>query len=847
MSSPTRTRRLVWLKTSILASLLFLSAAAPASSLDWQSRLSPRLLALWTQEQQAAPGEKSQARGAPPPARTTLSPARFDPEGRVQLDVRYNCSAPVPTKTLAAAGLLIGATVHVPPLCAVEGWLQTSDLPELAARSAVHNVDLPTYATIIRPVMRSVDRTQAAASTVIDGSAVSIIHADQYIQTTGTNGAGVTIGVMSDDVTSLAIIQSRGELPAHISILTPAQQSPNPNPSDEGTMLLEEMHAVAPGAQLAFCAPQTDVEYVSCLHDLIAAGATVVADDIEFPGEDAMSAQSTLAQSVQSLLVQNANVLLFSAAGNENESFWQGAYEPTQLSPPLTCSANGQPDAYAQAFGTSLDETLTLSDKLRAPIYLQWADPFGQNRSNFDLYVLDSNHYVLKCIPGAGSRNVSVIDPNPQLPRGRYHLIIATPDTEFAGKFLKLLVYGNGAARFSARTPGAIASPQKLLSRVVTVGAVYGGDGVGSNIEFYSSTGPVQLQFPTPTSLQAPVLVAPDGIYIDATDTKFLTGSDGLFYGTSASTPNVAAVGALLRATFPTLSAQRIVSALTNGAVPLGVSAPNGVFGYGRVDAVGALQTLARPTISRIANITVVGGTSSSAVVTLGGTGKLTLSGTSDNAALVSFAAAGAQFAPATCGSSTNSCTLIITPAARPGGNGPSRHFRGRRCGPLDINEPHGHRYRASATHRQCHIGWQSELAVRQRSVAHNAFTQWYEAAHDQRHEQQRGTASRIVGDAEQRLRYELIDLHGELAADRGTIRAGNAHRDCARSLRSERPEHAQRQHCGRWKKWWRRRIRLLDPHHPWDAARGQRGAEPVAPFDSPLSRGLRKALKSRK
>jgi hypothetical protein len=663
MSSPTRTRRLVWLKTSILAPLLFLSAAAPASSLDWQSRLSPRLLALWTQQQQAAPGEKIQPRGAPPPARTMLSPARFDQDGRVQLDVHYNCSAAVPTKTLAAAGLLIGATVHVPPLCTVEGWLQTSGLPELAAHSAVHSIDLPTYSTIIRPVMRSFDRTQAAVSTVIDGSAVSIMHADQYIQTTGINGTGVTIGVMSDDVTSLAIIQSRGELPAHISNLTPAQQSPNPNPSDEGTMLLEEMHAVAPGARLAFCAPQTDVEYVSCLHDLIAVGATVVADDIEFPGEDAMSAQSTLAQSVQSLLVQNANVLLFSAAGNENESFWQGAYEPTQLSRPLTCSANGQPDAYAQAYGTSLDETLTLFDTLRAPIYLQWADPFGQNRSNFDLYVLNSNHHVLECIPGAGSRNVSVIDSNPQLPKGRYYLIIATPDTEFAGKFLKLLVYGNGAARFSAPTPGAIASPQKLLSRVVTVGAVYGGDGVGSNIEVYSSTGPVQLQFPTPTSLQAPVLVAPDGIYIDANGTKFLTGSDALFYGTSASTPNVAAVGALLRATFPTLSAQRIISALTNGAVPLGVSAPNGVFGYGRVDAVGALQTLARPTISRIANITVVGGTSSSAVVTLGGTGKLTLSGTSDNSALVSFAAStGAQFAPATCGSSTNSCTLIITP-----------------------------------------------------------------------------------------------------------------------------------------------------------------------------------------
>jgi hypothetical protein len=657
---------LVWLKTSILASLIFLSAVAPAASLDWQSRLSPRLLALWTQQEQPQPGEKKEARGgALPPARTTLSPARFDQEGRVQLDVRFDCSAPAPTKTLAAAGLLIGATVHVPPLCAVEGWLQTSDLPDLASHSAVHSVDLPTYSTIIRPVMRSTERTQAATSTVIDGNALSIMHADQYIQTTRTNGTGVTIGVMSDDVTSLGIIQSRGELPAHIAILTPAQQSPNINPTDEGTMLLEEMHAVAPGARLAFCAPQTDVEYVSCLHDLIAAGASIVADDLEFPGEDALSAQSTLAQSVQSLLVQNANVLLFSAAGNENESFWQGVYQPTQRSPPLTCSATGQADHYAQAYGGSLDETLTLFGTLKAPIYLQWADPFGQNRSNFDLYVLDHNHQVLECLPGAGSRKVFVIDPNPKLPAGKYYLAIATPDTEFAGKFLKLLVYGNGAALFSATTPGAIASPQKLLSRVITVGAVYGGDGVGDAIELYSATGPVELQFPTSTSLQAPVLVAPDGIYIDANDTKFQTGADELFYGTSASTPNVAAVGALLRATFPTLSAQRITSALTNGAVPLGVPTPNGEFGYGRVDAVGALQTLARPTISHIANITIVGGTTSNAVAfTLGGTGKLALSGTSDAASLISFAASGgARFAPAGCGSSTNTCTLAITPA----------------------------------------------------------------------------------------------------------------------------------------------------------------------------------------
>jgi hypothetical protein len=170
MSSPTRTRRLIWHKTIIPAALLFVSAATGASSLDWTSRVTPRLLALWTQEQ-AEPGAKRQARSVAAPAAAAVSPARFDQAGRVQLDVRFDCASPAPTKTLTAAGLLIGTVVRVPPMCSVEGWLQTSDLPDLAARSVVHSVDLPTYSTIISPVTRERAQTAALASGVIDGSA----------------------------------------------------------------------------------------------------------------------------------------------------------------------------------------------------------------------------------------------------------------------------------------------------------------------------------------------------------------------------------------------------------------------------------------------------------------------------------------------------------------------------------------------------------------------------------------------------------------------------------------------------------------------------------------------------
>ncbi|HEY4969412.1 MAG TPA: S8 family serine peptidase, partial [Steroidobacteraceae bacterium] len=662
MSSPTRNGRLVGQTATTLAAFLFLNATAAASPVDWQSRLSPRLLALWTQQYGEA-SQKSAARS--PVARETSSTARFDGAGRVQIDVRFNCTSAAPTHALAAAGLAIGAVVRVPPLCAVEGWLQTSDLPTLAAASAVHSIDLPTYSKVVGPVthLHEQAQVQAVATTAIDGNGVSITNAAEYIQTTGKNGMGATIGVLSDDVTSIAIIQARGELPARVANLTPTQQNPNPTPTDEGTMLLEELYAVAPGASLAFCAPQTDVEYVSCLRDFIAAGVSIVADDLEYPAEDLLSTNSTLAQSVQTLLAQNLNLLLFSAAGNENKSFWEDAYASTPLAQPFSCE--GQADAYGQTFNGDRTETMTLLEELTAPIYLQWADPAGQNSSNFDLYLLDQSRSIIWCLAGAGSRNSYVTSLTPNLARGTYHFVIATPDQASDGKFLKLIAYGNGSAIFSTPTAGAIASPQKLVAGVVTVGAVYGGDGVGSSIEPFSANGPLQLEFPTAATVQAPVLVAPDAVYVDADSTDFSTGSTGLFYGTSAATPNVAAVAALLRATFPTLTAQRIVAALTSGAAPLGVGAtPDGVFGYGRVDAVGALKTLASPTIGKIANITIVGGTSASAVpITLAGTGILTLKGSSDNSGLIAFGAANAQFAPTTCGNSTNTCTLSITPA----------------------------------------------------------------------------------------------------------------------------------------------------------------------------------------
>jgi len=48
------------------------------------------------------------------------------------------------------------------------------------------------------------------------------MNAGVYNQQTGVNGSGINLAVISDDVTSLSVIQGRGELPAGVNVVLPS-------------------------------------------------------------------------------------------------------------------------------------------------------------------------------------------------------------------------------------------------------------------------------------------------------------------------------------------------------------------------------------------------------------------------------------------------------------------------------------------------------------------------------------------------------------------------------------------------------------------------------------------------
>jgi serine protease len=194
--------------------------------------------------------------------------------------------------------------------------------------------------------------------------------------------------------------------------------------------------------------------------------------------------------------------------------------------------------------------------------------------------------------------------------------------------------------------------------------------------------GPITLAFPTMTQVQSPVLVAPDGINVDAAGTYFQVSlfPDGNFYGTSAAAPNAAGVVALIRGAFPTLTATQLVESLKAGAVQLGSLLPDGAYGYGRVDAMGTLATFPSPTMTTLPDSSVAAGTVSAAIpFTVTGFAPLHLTVTSSNAALIP--ASGVSISPADCGTTTLTCsatvmvangvsdTVTVTLAVRDGAN----------------------------------------------------------------------------------------------------------------------------------------------------------------------------------
>lgn len=546
--------------------------------------------------------------------------ARWNAGGQVEIYVHYDRFAFTPD---TAALQQLGATgLRVAPLLGVvQAWVPANQLAAIAALPWVQRLTLPHYA-----LHNAARGTAAPRASSTPPGADQFFGAAAFRSATGDTGQGVTVGVISSGSAGLSQSQASGNLPANVWVDPSLPGDTTAGAGGEGTAMLEIVHALAPGADLAFCGPNTTAEYLNCLTDLQAHGAQVIVDDQTYPVTAYFTNDSDVL-AVQQWQAQHPSVRLVTAAGNFATSFWSGTYTPMAITP---VTINGVTYTQAENFGNNAAPNqfmnITVAPGTLAYV-LEWDDPWvlsanvtsttPNDPNDYDLFLYDANGNVIACNQGVTASGSSGCDqpgaaasatPGPQPIMGNQWVntsSTANANVRLAiyyraglpGPSLKLFVASPDSCEVDinpVNPAGSIVGHAQLsYPAEITIGALNGGMALSNQyaLEGFSSQGPVYLPF-LPAGSQT--IMKPDFVGVDGLS---ISGAGGfppagcgapapnppVFYGTSAAAPGIAALIALLESAG--YSSDQVYGVLQSNAIGLaatsGGATPNGLFGYG--------------------------------------------------------------------------------------------------------------------------------------------------------------------------------------------------------------------------------------------------------------------------
>ena len=85
----------------------------------------------------------------------------------------------------------------------------------------------------------------------------------------GVDGTGVRVGVIADGANAIGTAQASSDLPTMLSVFQACAPVTAGTSCNTGTAMLEVIHDVAPGAELAVCSATTSADMIGCgVHSL---------------------------------------------------------------------------------------------------------------------------------------------------------------------------------------------------------------------------------------------------------------------------------------------------------------------------------------------------------------------------------------------------------------------------------------------------------------------------------------------------------------------------------------------------------------------------------------------------
>ena len=428
----------------------------------------------------------------------------------------------------------------------------------------------------------------------------------------GVDGQGVKVGVISDSYNTIlgnpaADDVLRGDLPGvtnadHPTPVDVVQDYPFGTRTDEGRAMLQIVHDIAPGAELAFRTGFLGAaDFANGIRELEQAGCDVIVDDVTYISEPFFR-DGVVAQAVDE--VKALGVSYLTAAGNFGTRSWEGTFAPVAA----PAGVVGQAHNFASGYGgTDILQSITLYQG-NYTIVFQWDDgtPGTTTSSDFDIYLATDSGNTLF---GFNRMNIGG-DPMEVLPftvaaDSVQSNIVIVRETGSAPAQLKYIVYRGflDINEYDGLTSSTITGQANAQGSIAVGAVLYENTpeylGVQPSVASFSSRGGT----PVDGVLRLkPDICAPNGVNtsVDLGGVNYDGDAFPNFFGTSAAAPHAAGVAALVmeaRTKYygDTLSPDFLKGILLNGALDMGAPGYDVASGAGFLLADSALMGLANP------------------------------------------------------------------------------------------------------------------------------------------------------------------------------------------------------------------------------------------------------------
>ncbi|VAX13788.1 hypothetical protein MNBD_GAMMA24-1481 [hydrothermal vent metagenome] len=372
------------------------------------------------------------------------------------------------------------------------------------------------------------------------------------MQSVGTDGTGIKIGIIDLGFGSYTTAQASGDLPATLTITD--YTGNGTGGTTHGTSVAEIVYDMAPGAELYLAKIGTSLQLEQAMNDMITAGVRVINHSVGWFNAafyDGTGSICTITDNAEAGGIQWVN-----AMGNSRRDHYLGTFSDADgdLRHEFAAGQN------TNTISLTLDKTVTL--------VLNW-DAYPTTNVDYNLYLYNGD-------PDAGGTLVASSENRQNGSVSSYpteaitytpavtatHYIVVTKGGSSTAD-VPLTLFSLGPSLGTKVFVSSLVQPADCNS-VIGVGATDLTDGV----ESFSSEGP------TTDGRAKPEVAAPN---------RVVTSLSSSFAGTSGAAPHVAGAAALLLAQNPTLTNVQLRDLLINTAHDVSTAGFDSRTGNGRI------------------------------------------------------------------------------------------------------------------------------------------------------------------------------------------------------------------------------------------------------------------------